>query len=233
MSEITVLVADGHDLFRVGLASMLAVAEDIDVVGQASSGGGAVRLAAELHPNVLLLALSMPDIDGPAATRQLVAQDSSVRVIVLAVTEADSDIAAALTAGACGFLLRDTPLEDVVAAIHAAASADAWLSPGAARRALERLRRSSLQRTSSDGLETDLSSRELEVLQLLARGLDDREIAAELCISPRTAKNHVSSVLRKIGRPGRRPEGSSGVREPRRPMPETGGGSARLQPPQH
>ena len=232
MSEITVLVADRHDSFRVGLASMLAVAEDIDVVGQASSGGGAVRLAAELHPNVVLLGLSMPDIDGAAATRQLVAQDSSVRVIVLAVTEADSDIAAALTPGACGFLPRDTPLGDIVAAIRAVASADARRSPGAARAAFERLRHTSPQRTPSDVLETVLSPRELEVLRLLARGVENREIAAELFISPRTAKNHVSSILRKIGLPGRGPEGSSGVREPRRPMPETGGGSARLQLPE-
>jgi NarL family two-component system response regulator LiaR len=197
--SIRVLVVDDHDLFRVGLASMLADTENIELVGQASSGRRAVRLAAELKPDVVLLDLRLPDIDGPAATREILAHDPRARVVVLTVVAGESDIAAVVAAGACGYLLKDTAVEDVIAAIRAAASGNAWLSPRAARAVLERMQRTESQLESASGLHADLSTRELEVLQLLARGLDNNEIAAQLFISPRTAKNHVSSILGKLG----------------------------------
>jgi DNA-binding NarL/FixJ family response regulator len=254
MSEIRVVVVDDHELFRVGLASLLAEADDIDVVGQASSGPLAVRSAGEVHPDVVLLALSVPDGGTSAATRQIVAQHPGVRVIVLAGREAEggigvivpagreveSGIGAALSAGACGYLSKDMPLEEIVAAMRAAASGHAWLSPGAARAVLRQRRPTEPQQKSSDEFESDFSPRELDVLRLLAGGLTTAAIAAELDISPVNVRRLISSIADKTdppsgwpwhrGSPG--PEGLGGVREPRRPRPETGGGSARLQPPQ-
>ena len=253
MSEIRVVVVDDHDLFRVGLASLLADVDDISVVGQASSGALAVRLAGEAHPDVVLLARSVLDGGAPAAIRQIAAEHPGVRVIELggradegdvgvvvrAGSEAESGIGTALDPGACGYLSKNTPLGEMVAAIRAAASGDAWLSPGAARALLARSRRTEPQEKSSDEFETDLSPRELDVLRLLASGLTTTAIAAELDITPVNVRRHISSIAHKSdppsgwhrqrGSPG--PEGLGGVREPRRPRPETGGGGARLQPP--
>ena len=235
MSEIRVLVVDDHDLFRIGLSSLLAAEPGIEVAGQASGGRAGVRLAHELRPDVVLMDLQMPDLPGPEATREILSDRPSTRVVLLTVPSGDEDVEEAVLAGACGFLAKDTPIEEVVTAVRAAAQGVAWLSPPAAEVVPGRMRRTSRQRKSSDKLETDLSSRQLQVLRLLARGLDNEAIAAKLDISPRTASNHVASILRKLGLhrrgPGGESGGSSGVREPRRPLPQTGGGSAQVQPP--
>lgn len=198
-ARIRTLVVDDHDLFRVGLASLLAASEDIEIVAQASSGKMAVRLARELRPDVVLMDLRLPDLDGPGATREILEHDESVRVVILTVVAEEVDIAAAVGAGACGYLLKDSAIEDVVAAVHAAAMGTAWLSPRAAQALLQRMRREHRRTGDIDDLEDDLSPREIEVLQLLARGLENNEIAAEMSISPRTVKNHVSSILGKLG----------------------------------
>jgi DNA-binding NarL/FixJ family response regulator len=193
------LVVDDHDLFRIGLASMLAGYEDIDVAAQASNGAMAVRLARELRPDVVLMDMRMPDIDGSAATRAIREHDESIRIVILTVLAAEAEVVAAVGAGACGYLLKDSPVEDVVAAVRAAASGAAWLSPYAAETVLQRLRHAEARNGQTNKREEDLSPREVEVLQLLARGLDNNEIAVEMSISPRTAKNHVSSILNKLG----------------------------------
>ena len=235
MSEIRVLVVDDHDLFRIGLSSLLAAERGIEVAAQASGGRAGVRLAHELRPDVVLMGLQMPDLSGPEATREILSDRPSTRVVLLTVPSGDEDVEEAVLAGACGFLAKDTPIEEVASAVRAAAQGVAWLSPPAAEVVPGRMRRTSRQRKSSDKLEADLSPRELEVLRLLARGLENDAIAAELDISPRTARNHVASILRRLGvhrrGPGGEPGGSSGVREPRRPLPQTGGGSAHVQPP--
>jgi two-component system, NarL family, response regulator LiaR len=202
-ARIRVLVVDDHGLFRAGLASALAVHEDIEVVAQASGGKLAVRLADELRPSVVLMDLRMPGLDGPEATRAILERDPSVRVVALTVMAEDSDVAAAVVAGACGYLLKDSPIDDVVGAVRAAARGAAWLSPRVAAGLLERLRREHAEPGPVLEPEQELSPRELEVLQLLARGLDNSEIAAALCISPRTAKNHVSNILAKLDLPNR------------------------------
>jgi DNA-binding NarL/FixJ family response regulator len=198
-----VLVVDDHDLFRVGLASLLATEPDIEVVGQASGGRAAVQLTHELRPDIVLMDLRMPDLAGPDATRMILERDPSVRVIALTVLSQDDDVAGAVEAGACGYLSKDEPIEDVVTAIRAAAQGAAWLSPRAAQVVLGRLREATHSVADQLPIEEQLSARELEVLRLIASGMENAEIAEALNISPRTAKNHVSSILTKLGLPSR------------------------------
>jgi NarL family two-component system response regulator LiaR len=198
-APVRVLVVDDHDLFRVGLASMLAAVEGLEVVAQASTGRGAVRLASELRPDVVLMDMRLPDLDGSKATREILAHDESVRVVMLTVITDETEVVAAIGAGACGYLLKDSPVEDVVAAVRAATNGAAWLSPCAAEAVLQRMRHAEARNGHAGAIQDDLSPREVEVLQLLARGLDNNEIAANMSISPRTAKNHVSSILGKLG----------------------------------
>jgi DNA-binding NarL/FixJ family response regulator len=202
-SPIRVLVVDDHDLFRTGLASLLRSQPGIEVVAQASGGRMAVRLAEELRPDVVLMDLRMPDLEGPEATRAILEHDPSARIVALTVASGDADVAAALEAGACGFLLKETPIESVVVAVRAAADGAVWLSPAAAAVVLRRMREAEAQPGLDLGPIEELSGREREVLTLVARGMENEQIAKTLSISPRTAKNHVSSILSKLGLPSR------------------------------
>jgi DNA-binding NarL/FixJ family response regulator len=201
--RIRVLVVDDHDLFRAGLASYLSSQDGIEVVGQASGGRMGVRLAAELRPDVILMDVRMPDLHGPDATRLILQERPEVRVVVLTVVSEDGDVAAAIEAGACGFLAKDTPIDGIVAAVRAAAQGAAWLSPRAAEVVLGRLQRPVGAAPPELEPIEELSARELEVLRLIAQGLENAEIAEVLHISPRTAKNHVSNILAKLGLPSR------------------------------
>jgi DNA-binding NarL/FixJ family response regulator len=200
---IRVLVVDDHDLFRAGLASLLAMQPDIEVVAQASGGRMGIRLADELRPDVVLMDLRMPDVEGPAATREILRRSPGIRVLVLTVATDDSDVEAALEAGACGFIAKDTPVGGVAVAVRAAAQGVAWLSPRAADVVLGRVRKRTTQQDADAGAEQQLSARELDVLRLIARGMENADIAQALAISPRTAKNHVSNILAKLGLPSR------------------------------
>lgn len=200
---IRVLVVDDHDLFRTGVATLLTSQPDIEVVAQASSGRMGVRLAAELRPDVVLMDLRMPDLGGPEATRTILEHDPNTRVVVLTVVTEDAAVTAALEAGACGFLAKDTPIDSVAIAVRAAAQGAAWLSPLAAEVILGRLRQTRLQGTVDLHTAQGLSPRELDVLRLIAQGMENREIADALQISQRTAKNHVSNILAKLGLPSR------------------------------
>ena len=200
---IRVLVVDDHDLFRAGLASLLASEGDIEIVSQASGGRAAVRLAAELRPDVILMDVRMPDLSGVEATRQILEEQPQMRVLVLTVSSEDADVAAALQAGACGFLAKDTPIDSLIVAIRAADSGAAWLSPRAAEVVLGRLRTTTAEQQLEPSALSSLSARELDVLRLIAAGMENAEIATQLSISPRTAKNHVSNILAKLGVPSR------------------------------
>jgi DNA-binding NarL/FixJ family response regulator len=202
-TAIRVLVVDDHDLFRTGLASLLDAQPGIEVVAQASGGQTGVRLAAELAPDVVLMDLRMPDLDGPSATRAILERSQSARVVALTVVADEAAVAAAVEAGSCGFLAKDTPIDGVVAAVRAAAQGAAWLSPRAAEVVLGHLRRNGRESGPETSLSEELSARELDVLRLLARGMENSEIAAALNISLRTAKNHVSNILAKLGLPSR------------------------------
>jgi DNA-binding NarL/FixJ family response regulator len=199
-----VLVVDDHDLFRTGLAALLGSQQDIEIIAQASGGRMGVRLADELRPDVVLMDVRMPDLDGPEATRQILERHPTVRVLVLTVVSDDADVVAALEAGASGFMAKDTPIDDVAVALRAVAQGVAWLSPRAADLVLGQVRQRPPAEPDSDlGAVDQLSARELDVLRLIARGMENAEIARTLGISPRTAKNHVSNILAKLGLPSR------------------------------
>ncbi len=200
---IRVLVVDDHDLFRTGISSLLGAQPGIEVVAQASGGHKGVKLASELRPDVVLMDLRMPDLEGQEATRAIVEQRPVTRVLALTVLSSEDDVAAVLQAGASGFLAKDTPVDDVVTAVRAAAAGAAWLSPRAAEVALGALRRAEINQEPDTARTDSLSPRELDVLRLIARGLENSEIAELLSISPRTVKNHVSSILAKLGLPSR------------------------------
>jgi DNA-binding NarL/FixJ family response regulator len=200
---VRVLLVDDHDLFRTGLASLLSAEPDIEVVAQASGGRMGVRLAGELQPDVVLMDMRMPDLSGADATRQIIETNPKLRVLALTVASEDAEVATALEAGACGFVAKDTAIDSLVVAIHAAAAGVAWLSPRAAEVVLGRLRTAGGEPRQEPAPIELLSSRELEVLRLIASGMENAEIAAELNISPRTAKNHVSNILAKLGLPSR------------------------------
>lgn len=200
---IRVVVVDGHDLFRSGLVAILGTEPDIHVVGHASRATLGVQLTLELQGQVVLLDMDMPDIDGVSAIYTILAEAPQTRVIALSATsgrqEVEDEVTAAVLAGACGFLLKGTPIEDVVAAIRAAMTGGSWLSPLAGAAVLARFRRDHIERVLAPTPNALLSARELEVLRLVAHGLDNAQIAAELGISARTAKNHLSNILAKLG----------------------------------
>ena len=196
---IRVLIIEDHDLFRTGLAAFLEEQPDIEVVAQASTGRMGVRLAAELAPEIVVMDLHLPDLDGFEAIPEILAARPDTRVVTLTAATDDIDIAAALRAGACAYLVKDSPIDDVTAAIRAASTGSAWLSPRAADAVLNRLRTDPSGVHEDPATSGELSAREIDVLRLLSRGMENTEIAEALDISPSTVKNHVSSILGKLG----------------------------------
>lgn len=198
---IRVLVVADNDLFRTGLASLLGALADIEVVAQASGGRMGVQQASELRPDVVLMDLPMPDLEAREAIRGVLELSPATRVVAFTMLPSEQDVADALQAGASGLLARDTPIDDVVAAVRAAAGGSAWLSPRTAELMLEDGRRADPDREPDSPKLDHLSSRELDVLRLIARGLENAEIAEVLNISPRTVKDYVWSIRAKLGRP--------------------------------
>jgi DNA-binding NarL/FixJ family response regulator len=191
---IRVLVVDDQPLMRQGFRMILAAEPDIDVVGEADTGATAIRQVAALRPDVVLMDIQMPVLDGIAATRQL----PDTRVLILTTFGNDEYVAAALHAGASGFLLKDTTPEQLAHAVRVVAAGDALIDP-ALTRALIRRALPSLTRPSTPPRFDQLSTRELEVLRLLAQGLSNAEIAGVLVITEATVKTHVSRMLTKLG----------------------------------
>ena len=191
MSEtIRVLIADDHPVVRAGLRGMLETQEDIEVVGEARDGKQAVSLAGRLEPDVVLMDLQMPEIDGTSATKRIRALLDHTQVLILTTYDTDADITRAITAGAIGYLLKDAPRDDLFRAIRAASRGDSVLAPSVASRMMERMR--------GPGDQT-LSGREIEVLTEVADGKSNKEIAAALFISQATVKTHLIHIFSKLG----------------------------------
>ena len=189
MSPIRILIVDDHPVVRDGLRGMLAGTSDLEVVGEASDGGEALAVVERLQPDVVLMDLRMPGLGGAPAIRALAERGASAKVLVLTTFDSDSDVVPALEAGATGYLLKDTPRDELVRAIRAAAQGDAVLAPSVASRLVSQLR---------EPARDTLSERELEVLALIAQGETNRGAAARLFISEATVKTHLLHIYEKL-----------------------------------
>lgn len=194
---IRILLADDQDLIRRGLKALLRVEADLEVVGEAADGQAAIAQAHALKPDIVLMDIRMPRLDGVAATAEICQQCPDVKVLVLTTFDDDDYVTQALHNGAVGYLLKDTPPDDLVQAIHLACRGYTQLSPGIIRKMM-------LRQTAPPTPETppgwdELTPRELEILTLIAQGANNREIAAQLYIAEKTVKNHITNILGRLG----------------------------------
>jgi DNA-binding NarL/FixJ family response regulator len=198
-TPIRVLLVDDDALMRAGLAAILSSDTDVEVVGEAADGRAAVEQVGRLQPELVLMDIRMPEVDGIAATREVVAVAPDVRVVILTTFEEDDYIFGALTAGASGFLLKRTSPERLIEAIKAVAAGDSLLSPSVTRRVIDRMAALPSGEAVLDRRVEQLTTREREVLEQLARGLSNAEIAEILVIEESTVKTHVKRILMKLG----------------------------------
>ena len=199
MSVVTraarVLVVDDQTLFRTGLTSLLGEDERVEVVGQAVDGAEAVKQAAKLKPDVVLMDIKMPDVDGIEATRQIVELVPGIKVLILTTFETDSQVIQALKAGASGYVLKDSSAAAIVSSIVAVMSGEKVMASAVANRVLDMLTGTATPKEFYDGL----TNREIEILKLLANGMANKQIAYRLKISEKTVRNHVSNMYEKLG----------------------------------
>ena len=191
-----VLVADDQSMVRAGFRMLLAGEEDIEVVAEASNGLEAIDKAARFDPTVVLMDIRMPELDGLEATRRILAADPTARILILTTFDLDEYVYEALRAGASGFVLKDDPPEQLLAAIRTVADGDALLSPAITKRVIERFTR--ISHPAPPREIEELTERELDVLRLVARGLSNAEIGQELYISETTVKTHITHILQKL-----------------------------------
>ena len=192
-----VLLVDDHDLFRTGLRNLLEE-QGVQIVGEAGTGTEAIRYVRELAPDVVVMDLNMPGISGVEATRQITSIARLTRIVVLTISDQDSDVMDAILAGACGYLLKDASIQELMRGINSAAIGESLISPHIAGKVLQRVRAATPSQVDADTIRSELSDREIEVLKLIANGKDNALIAAELHISPKTVKNHISNILMKL-----------------------------------
>ena len=198
---IRVLIADDQGMVRTGFSVFLSAQPDIEVVGEAADGAEAVRQATELHPDVILMDVRMPVLDGLAATRQILADPDATdppKVLVLTTFDLDDYVYEALRAGASGFLLKDASAHQLAEAVRVVARGDALLAPGVTRRLISEFARLGAPRSPTRSSLAGLTERETEVLSLVARGLSNSEIAAHLVVSEPTVKTHLGRILSKL-----------------------------------
>ena len=192
-----VLIVDDHDLFRTGLRSLLEE-QGLEIAGEADTGAEALRQVRDLAPDVVLMDLNMPGMGGVEATRQIAMLAPLSRVVVLTISDLDSDVMDAIFAGACGYLLKDASIDELMSGIRAAAAGESLVSPAIATKVLQRLRATNPSEHEATRINSELSARELQVLKLIANGKDNGQIALDLHISPKTVKNHISNILMKL-----------------------------------
>jgi DNA-binding NarL/FixJ family response regulator len=193
-----VLIADDDGLMRAGLVELLAGEPDIDVVGEASTGREAVEQARRLHPDVVLMDVRMPDLDGIGATRELTLAAPRARVLILTTFEQDDYVFGALRAGASGFLLKRSRPEELIAAMRTVAAGESLLSPSVTRRVIDRVAQQPVPELAAAAKLEALTRREHEVLELVARGLSNREIATQLFVEESTVRTHVKRIQMKL-----------------------------------
>jgi DNA-binding NarL/FixJ family response regulator len=192
--SVRVLIADDQTLFRVGLARLLEEDERVQIVGQAGDGAEAVKLAGSLKPDVVLMDLKMPNLDGIEATRQIVSTHPGVKVLLLTTFEADNHVIQALKAGASGYILKDSKPDSIVSSLLAVMAGERVMASAVANRVLEMLTGTTTPKEFYDGL----TGREIEILKLLAGGMANKQIAYKLKISEKTVRNHVSNMYEKL-----------------------------------
>lgn len=197
-TPVRVLLVDDDDLMRAGLKAVLSSDSRIDVVGEAADGRAAIASVRALRPDIVLMDVRMPDLDGIAATREIVESSAQAKVVILTTFEQDDYIFGALSAGASGFLLKRTSPEDLLAAVHTVSAGDSLLSPSVTRTVIERMAHQRAPDLGSSDRLDQLTPREREVLALIARGLSNGEIAGELVIEESTVKTHVKRILMKL-----------------------------------
>lgn len=188
---------DDHDLFRTGLRNLLEE-QGVQVVGECDNGTDALHAVRDVAPDVVVMDLNMPGISGVEATRQISMIAPLTRVLVLTISDQDADVMDAILAGACGYLLKDSSITELLSGIHAASVGESLVSPAIASKVLQRVRASSASPHEAELIQSELSDREIEVLKLIANGKDNGMIALELHISPKTVKNHISNILMKL-----------------------------------
>jgi DNA-binding NarL/FixJ family response regulator len=193
-----VLIADDDDLMRAGLVELLSGEPGIEIVGEAATGREAVERARRLAPDVVLMDVRMPDLDGIGATGELARAAPRARVLILTTFEQDDYVFGALRAGASGFLLKRTRPEELIAAVHTIAAGDSLLSPSVTRRVIDRMAQQPTPELADQAKLRELTAREREVLELIARGLSNREIASELVVEESTIRTHVKRILMKL-----------------------------------
>jgi DNA-binding NarL/FixJ family response regulator len=197
LDALRVLLVDDHDLFRTGLRNLLEE-QGVHVVGEAAAGAEALKLTRELAPDVIVMDLNMPGMTGVEATRHITAVAPLTRVLVLTISDQDADVMDAILAGACGYLLKDASIQELMRGIQSAALGESLISPHIASKVLQRVRASSSSPMIAETIRSELSDREIQVLKLIANGKDNAQIAGELHISPKTVKNHISNILMKL-----------------------------------
>jgi len=195
--DVRVLLVDDHDLFRTGLRNLLE-GQGVHIVGEASGGSQALQIVREIAPDVVVMDLNMPGMNGVEATRHIGRDAPLTRVIVLSVSDQEQDVMDAILAGACGYLLKDASIKDLMQGIESAAVGESLISPHIAGKVLQHVRATTASPDAAATIRAELSDREVQVLKLIANGKDNAMIAGELHISPKTVKNHISNILMKL-----------------------------------
>ena len=195
--DLRVLLVDDHDLFRTGLRNLLEE-QGVKIVGEAAGGKEALDIVRETAPDVVVMDLNMPGMTGVEATRHIVRDAPLTRVLVLTISDQEADVMDAILSGACGYLLKDASIQDLMQGLRAAAIGESLISPHIAGKVLQHVRSTTPSPEAADTIRAELSDREIQVLKLIANGKDNALIAGELHISPKTVKNHISNILMKL-----------------------------------